>query len=101
MPLEIHIVIIKKGLSLDNTKGIEAAATVIEAVTNIPIARVIRKTENIQGALDEQNETWQRFLMGLGWSGWDVGASDYQKKGKDKDKKKNKKKKNYRKGLIL
>jgi hypothetical protein len=78
----------EKGFSLDNTKALEASATVIEAVTNIPIARVIRKTENIQGALDERNEAWQRFMMGLGWSAWDVGASDYQKKdGKEKEKK--------------
>ena len=72
--------ILEKGLSLDNTKGMEAVATTIEAVTNVPIARVIRKTENIQGALDDENEAWQRLLMTLGWSEWDVGATDYQKK---------------------
>ena len=82
--------ILEKGLSLDNTKGIEASATTVEAITNIPIARVIRKTENIQGALDDQNESWQRLLMMLGWSAWDVGASDYQKKDKGKKKKKKK-----------
>ena len=80
--------ILEKGFSLDNTKAIEAGATTIEALTNIPIARVIRKTENIQGALNEQNEAWQRFMMGLGWSAWDVGAADYQKKKKKKKEKK-------------
>ena len=78
--------ILEKGLSLDNTKGMEAAATTIEALTNVPIARVIRKTENIQGALDQRNEAWQRFLMGLGWSDWDIGGIEYQEK-KDKKKK--------------
>ena len=81
--------ILKKGLSLDNTKGVEAGATTIEALTNVPIARVIRKTENIQGALDDQNEAWQRFMMILGWSAWDVGATDYQEKEKEKIKKQN------------
>ncbi len=79
--------ILEKGLSLDNTKGIEAAATTVEALTNVPIARVIRKTENIQGMLDEQNETWQRFLMGLGWSDWDIGGIEYQKKKAEKEEK--------------
>jgi len=74
--------ILEKGLSLDNTKGIEAGATTIEAITNVPIARVIRKTENIKGALDDQNEAWQRLMMILGWGAWDVGASGYQKKKK-------------------
>ena len=78
--------ILEKGISLDNTKGIEASAQTVEAITNIPIARVIRKTENIQGALDDQNENWQRIMMLLGWSAWDVGATDYQKKSKDKKK---------------
>ena len=77
--------ILEKGLSLDNTEGIEAGAQVVEAITNVPIARVIRKTENIQGALDDQNENWQRIMMLLGWSAWDVGATDYQKKNVKKD----------------
>ena len=44
--------ILEKGLSLDNTKAIEASAQTIEANTNIPIHRVVRKTQNMQGALD-------------------------------------------------
>ena len=71
--------ILEKGFSLDNTHGIEAAATTIEAITNVPIARVLRKTENIQGALDERNENWQRGMMLLGWGGWGLGVKDYDK----------------------
>ena len=67
--------ILEKGFSLDNTYGIEAAATTIEALTNVPIARVLRKTENIKGALDDRNENWQRAMNGLGWSGWDVQSN--------------------------
>ena len=69
--------ILEKGFSLDNTHGIEAAATTIEAITNVPIARVLRKTENIQGALDERNENWQRGMMLLGWGGWGLGVKDH------------------------
>ena len=80
--------ILEKGFSLDNTKAIEASAQTVEAITNVPIHRVVRKTQNIQGALDEQNEAWQRILMLLGWSKWDVGIKEEKKKKKKKKKKK-------------
>lgn len=66
----------EKGFSLDNQYGIEAAAKVIEATTNIPISRALRKNENIKGALDERNENWQRGMMLLGWGGWGLGVEE-------------------------
>ena len=81
--------ILEKGLSLDNTKGIEASASVIEAITNVPVHRYVRKTQNIQDALNEQNAAWQRLMMLLGWSAWDVGVAQEEKK-RDKKKKKGK-----------
>jgi predicted kinase len=80
--------ILKKGFSLDNTKAIEASAQTIEAITNVPIHRVIRKTQNMQGALDKKNEDWQRLMMLLGWSKWDVGIIEKKKKKKKKKKRK-------------
>ena len=82
----------EKGLSLDNTKAIEASAQVIQAITNIPVHRVVRKTQNVNAALDESNETWQRLLNGLGWSPWDVGI-EQEKRRKEKEKKENLKQK--------
>jgi len=79
---EIH----EKGLSLDNTKAIEASAQVIQAITNIPVHRVVRKTQNVNAALDENNEAWQRLLNALGWSPWDVGIEQERRK-KEKEKK--------------
>ena len=76
--------ILEKGLSLDNTPAIEMAAQGAEAVFNIPVHRMMKKADNIEGALNEQHETWERILMGLGWSKWDVGVSDYQKEKKEK-----------------
>ena len=76
--------ILEKGLSLDNTPAIEMAAQGAEAVFNIPVHRMMKKADNIEGALNEQHEAWQRILMGLGWSKWDVGVSDYQKEKKEK-----------------
>ena len=93
--------ILEKGLSLDNTKAIEASAQVVEAITNVPVHRVVRKTQNIQGALDKQNEDWQRLMMLLGWSRWDVGIFDKKKEKKKKDsgpvfKKRGRKKKGFK-----
>ena len=65
--------ILKKGLSLDNTALIDMSSQVIEATFNIPVNRAYKKIVNIQGALDEENENWQRVLMAAGWSGWDLG----------------------------
>jgi len=80
----------EKGLSLDNAKAIEATAQVVEAITNVPVHRAVRKTQNVNAALDENNEAWQRFWMALGWSPWDVGVE--QKRRRDILIKKNKEK---------
>ena len=85
--------ILEKGLSLDNTPALEMAAQGTEAIFNIPVHRMMKKADNIEGALNEQHEIWQRILMGLGWGKWDVGVSDYQKEKKKDTKKKDKKKK--------
>ena len=76
--------ILEKGFSLDNTKGMEAAAQAIQSITNAPLYNYFKKSNNIQAALDEQNAMWQRMHNLAGWSAWDVGVSDYQK---DKKKK--------------
>ena len=87
--------ILEKGLSLDNTKGMEATAQVVEAITNVPIHRMIKKSNNIEGALNEQNAEWQRLLMILGWSSWDVGVGTNKKKKEDKKKEKKKKREKF------
>jgi hypothetical protein len=79
--------ILEKGISLDNTPALEMAAQGTEAIFNIPVHRMMKKADNIQGALNEQHESWQRVLMGLGWGKWDVGAEDYSKSKKKEDKK--------------
>jgi hypothetical protein len=78
----------EKGFSLDNAPLLEMAAQGTEAVFNIPVHRMMKKVDNIEGALNEQHEAWQRVLMTLGWSKWDVGVSDYQKEKEKKTKSK-------------
>tara|TARA_R100001224_G_scaffold71718_1_gene43689 strand:- start:379 stop:2445 length:2067 start_codon:yes stop_codon:yes gene_type:complete len=60
-----------KGFSLDNP-AYESLAKVITAATNVPIDRLFSKVNNIKGALDEENETWQSIAMVMGWPGWQI-----------------------------
>ena len=63
--------IYEKGFSLNNP-AYEAAAKVVSATTNVPLDRVIYKIKNIEGALDEDNEIWQRIAMIGGWPKWQL-----------------------------
>ena len=67
----------------------------VEAIGNVPVNRLYRKIENIRAAMDDQNETYQRVLVGLGWSKWDVGIGQREraeKKAKEKIQKEKEKK---------
>tara|TARA_R110000765_G_scaffold158584_2_gene262160 strand:+ start:24 stop:1388 length:1365 start_codon:yes stop_codon:yes gene_type:complete len=55
-----------------NNPSYRSAAKVISAVTNVPVDRAFQKMENVQGALDETNENWQRVAMLLGWPKWQL-----------------------------
>ena len=61
----------EKGFALDNP-AYEAAAKVVSATTNVPLDRVMYKIKNIEGALDEDNEIWQRIAMMGGWPKWQL-----------------------------
>jgi len=80
--------------SLDNP-ALEATTQVVEAIANIPVNRAHKKITNIQNALDNNYEDWQRISVGLGWSEWDVGIGQEKvaKEKKEKKEKKAKKKK--------
>ena len=78
----------EKGLDIENTSAIEASAQTIEAVFNVPVGRIFKKTSNIKAALDDQNEAWQRFMLIMGWSKYDVGIKRPEKPKKPKKRKK-------------
>ncbi len=52
----------EKGLSYDNPAN-EAIGKIISATTNIPVDRAIQKADNIQNALAEDTDTWQRIAL--------------------------------------
>lgn len=76
--------IASKGFHIDNP-AYEAVANTTSALTNIPIDRAIRITNNARAALDKNNEAWQRIALVLGWNTWDLGIQ--QRKPKKKIKK--------------
>jgi len=73
-------------LSLDNP-SLEIAGNAA-SFGGVPLDRVIRKAQNLQGALSEEAELWQRIFLINGWSKWDVGMVDIKPlktKGRFKD----------------
>ena len=77
-------------------------ASIIEAATNIPTQRLVKKMNNLEEAITGNHLMWQRIMMGLGWSGWTIGVKDEeleaakeavkQKKAEEKKKEKEEKK---------
>jgi len=60
-----------------------ASGNVISAATNVPVDRFVKKLSNIQQAFNQDNATWQRIAVGLGWDQWGLGITP-QAKEKDK-----------------
>ena len=65
--------------------SLEASLLTIEALSNLPVHRVHKKTNNIMHSLNSDYENWQRVHMIMGWTPWNVGVeSDSEKKKKKK-----------------
>ena len=60
------------GFDIENP-GIHAGANVVSATTNVPLDRLITKINNLKGAADVENETWQRIAQFMGYNRWDLG----------------------------
>ena len=63
------------GLRIDNPELMNIA-NIIEATTNIPLARLLNKSTNLEEAITCNHEWWQRLAMAAGWSRWNVGVKD-------------------------
>jgi len=68
----------------------KSAAYVISGLTNVPIDRFYKKMDNIQSALDSDNETWKRIANVLGWANWEL-ESEADRKTRKADEKERKK----------
>ncbi len=78
------------GLDISNP-ALEASANVIEATTNVPIARIVRKINNLKEVADSENQNWQRVASLMGYSAWDLGIENTEvKDAKDRGRQKKK-----------
>ena len=57
--------------SLDS-RAYMAIANVVSATTNLPLDRVLKKLNNVEDAIYNDVETWQRLALTAGWSEWEL-----------------------------
>jgi hypothetical protein len=53
-----------------------AIGNIVEATTNVPMARAIRKIDNLREAMNQENTNLQRLFLALGWSSWDLNVGE-------------------------
>ena len=75
----------EKGFAIDNP-ALQAGANVVSAATNIPIDRLVRKANNVNTAVSQDLELWERFALLGGWQDWELGIDDEPEKSKEKVK---------------
>ena len=65
----------KMGWRIDNP-AFNIAGNIIEAATNVPIARIINKANNLEEAITGNHQMWQRVALVSGWDKWSLGIKD-------------------------
>ena len=58
---------------IPTTAIVEATCSFISVTKNLPTDRIYQKVQNIRGALDSQNEDWQRVALLFGFSEQNLG----------------------------
>ena len=76
-----------KQLSIRNP-GLMAVAYVLSAIANFPLDRALRKSHNLESAISEETEVWQKIALVLGWNEWELGVGPEAEKQKEKESKK-------------
>ena len=51
-------------------------ANLIEASTNVPVARMLQKANNLEEAITGNHQTWQKIALVSGWSTWNINVKD-------------------------
>ena len=64
--------------------SLEASLMTIQATTNAPVYSPYQNMFNMSHALSDQYETWQRVLMGAGWTPYSVGVETEKKQKQSK-----------------
>jgi hypothetical protein len=63
------------GIRIENP-NLSIAANWTEALTNLPVARILNKANNVEEAITGDHEFWQRIALMSGWSRWSLGVVD-------------------------
>ena len=84
-------------LDIDNPQW-SAVTNYVEAFTNVPLNRLYNKTQNVRQALNNDHSAWERTLMFLGWSQYNLNLEN-KKMDEIKESVKSKKKKKKKKSL--
>jgi len=75
---------------IDNPQW-SAVTNYIEGFTNTPLNRLYNKTQNVRQALNNEHSAWERMLMFLGWSQYNLGLENTKIENIKKNIKANKK----------
>ena len=60
---------------IDNPQW-SAATNYVEGFTNLPLNRLYNKTQNVRQALNNEHAAWERTLMFLGWSQYNLNIKN-------------------------
>ena len=64
----------------------ESAGLTTQALTNVPLARMHSKINNVRESMNKENEGWQRLAIFMGWTKWNLGMGDKKRKKQPKPK---------------
>ena len=60
---------------IDNPQW-SAVTNYVEGFTNLPLNRLYNKTQNVRQGLNNEHAAWERTLMFLGWSQYNLGLEN-------------------------
>jgi hypothetical protein len=66
---------------IDNPQW-SAVTNYVEGLTNLPLNRLYNKTQNVRQGFNNEHEAWERALMFLGWSQYNLIKKDIKNKNK-------------------
>ena len=84
-------VIDARGFNLDSPMY-SVIGNLVEATTNVPLARAVNIATNTYAALDARHQLWQRIAMAMGWNTWNVGVEPFPEHDTIKDQAKERRK---------
>jgi len=57
----------------------KSAAYVISGLTNVPLDRLISKSENVRSAIEDEQQNWKRVSLILGWRDYQLNSTEQRK----------------------